>query len=50
VADLTTVKEIQAGGGGTSGPGAGVWALGILALALVGGVGWATIRPALKRK
>jgi hypothetical protein len=48
--NITTVSEIQTGGGGTSGPGTGTWALGILALALAGGLGWTAVRPALKRK
>jgi Ice-binding-like len=48
---VTTVTKIQTGGGGTAGPGARPWALGVLAvLAFAGGLGWVTIRPALKRK
>ena len=46
----STPTEIQTGGGGTSGPGAGTWALGIFALALAGGLAWTAIRPAIKRK
>jgi hypothetical protein len=50
VGDLTTVSLIQTGGGGTAGPGAGTYALGVFALALLGGLAWTTFRPALKRK
>jgi len=45
-----TAAEVETGGGGTAGPGAGIWALGILALALAGGLGWTAVRPAVKRK
>jgi hypothetical protein len=45
-----TVKDIETGGGGTSGPGLGTWAMGFFALALAGGLGYAAIRPATKRK
>ena len=45
-----TAAAIETGGGGTAGPGAGIWALGILALALAGGLGWTAVRPAVKRK
>jgi len=45
VGDLTTVSLIQTGGGGTVGPGPGVYALGMLALALFGGLAWTMLRP-----
>lgn len=45
-----TAGAIETGGGGTSGPGAGTWAMGFFALALAGGLGWTAVRPALKRK
>jgi hypothetical protein len=50
VGDLTTVSLIQTGGGGTAGPGAATYALGALALVLLGGLGWTTLRPILGRK
>jgi hypothetical protein len=49
-AGQTTVSEIQTGAGGSTGLGAGTWALGFLALALAGGLGWTALRPALKKK
>jgi len=48
--DVTTVTEIQTGVGDFGGPGAGVWALGLLTLALAGGVAGSALRPALRRK
>jgi hypothetical protein len=46
----TTAAAIETGGGGTSGPGTGIWALGILALALAGGLTWTAVRPAARKK
>ncbi len=46
VGDLTTVSLIQTGGGGTAGPGPGLYALGALALVLFGGLAWTALRPA----
>jgi hypothetical protein len=48
--DFTTVSVIHTGLADFAGPGAGVWALGILALALAGGLGWSAVRPALRKK
>jgi hypothetical protein len=48
--DVSTVTEVQTGAGGSTGLGAGTWALGFLALALAGGLGWTALRPALKKK
>ncbi len=45
----TTVSEIQTGLGGSTGLGAGIWALGALALALAGGLGWTALRPAVRK-
>jgi hypothetical protein len=43
--DLTTVTQIQTGEGPPpSGPGAAVWTLGALALALAFGLGWSLMR------
>jgi hypothetical protein len=49
-AEETTAAAIETGGGGTSGPGTGIWALGILALALAGGLTWTAVRPAVRKK
>lgn len=45
-----TAAAIETGGGGTSGPGTGIWALGFLALALAGGLTWTAVRPAARKK
>lgn len=45
-----TISEIQTGGSSSGGPGAGTWALGMLALALAGGLGWTALVPVLKRR
>jgi hypothetical protein len=48
--ETTEVVIVNTGGGGTAGPGGGIWALGFFSLALAGGLGWTAVRPALKRK